>query len=130
MSLVVATSKYMYLEVIEFLLYLCEVLATRNDTYANPTHDGFRWTCGKTCDVRFIYFSVSIAYSYDTELYFVRRDLIQAHMDFLDDDLAKASAPAQRKKVPWIVAFGHRPMYCSNIDGDDCTTPKSIVRAK
>jgi len=28
-------------------------------------------------------------------------------------DLKAASDPAQRKRVPWIVAFGHRPMYCN-----------------
>ncbi|XP_065188740.1 acid phosphatase type 7-like [Sycon ciliatum] len=67
--------------------------------------------------------------SYDTEVYFAREDLIQAQLDFINADLARAADPAQRKKVPWIVAFGHRPMYCSNIDNDDCATPKSKVRA-
>ena len=67
--------------------------------------------------------------SYDTEVFFAREDLIQAQLDFLNQDLSAASSPEQRKKVPWIVAFGHRPMYCSNIDGDDCTTPESKVRA-
>eukprot|EP00117_Sycon_ciliatum_P006498 scpid49464/ scgid4203/ Iron/zinc purple acid phosphatase-like protein len=67
--------------------------------------------------------------SYDTEILFVRRDLVQAQMDFLTADLEHANQPEQRKKVPWIVAFGHRPMYCSNLDLDDCTTLKSVVRA-
>jgi len=33
------------------------------------------------------------------------------------------------KNQPWIIAYGHRPFYCSNTDGDDCTTSKSITRA-
>ena len=34
-----------------------------------------------------------------------------------------------RNERPWIIAFGHRPFYCSNNDGDDCTTDRSLVRA-
>lgn len=34
----------------------------------------------------------------------------------------------QRIQRPWIVAFGHRPMYCSNANADDCTNHQSLVR--
>lgn len=33
---------------------------------------------------------------------------------FIKNDLATASAPAQRKKHPWIVMWSHRPLYCSD----------------
>ena len=33
---------------------------------------------------------------------------------WLQSDLRKAAAPAQRVRVPWIVVVGHRPMYCSD----------------
>lgn len=39
---------------------------------------------------------------------------------WLENDLAKASAPEQRARVPWIVVMGHRPMYCSTNDYFDC----------
>eukprot|EP00117_Sycon_ciliatum_P047556 scpid31150/ scgid0868/ Iron/zinc purple acid phosphatase-like protein len=87
---------------------------------ASPANDHLWWSL----DIGPVHFL-----SYDTEVYFAREDLIQAQLDFINADLTRAADPAQRKKVPWIVAFGHRPMYCSNIDNDDCTTPKSRVRA-
>ena len=34
-----------------------------------------------------------------------------AQYKWLMQDLAKAAAPAQRKKVPWIIVLSHRPMY-------------------
>lgn len=33
-----------------------------------------------------------------------------------------------RAQRPWIVTFGHRPMYCSNANADDCTNHQSLVR--
>lgn len=33
-----------------------------------------------------------------------------------------------RKLRPWIVTYGHRPMYCSNENGDDCTHLETLVR--
>merc|ERR1712002_1245430 len=37
------------------------------------------------------------------------------------NDLKDATTPANRKEHPWIVIYGHRPMYCSTKDEDDCT---------
>ena len=37
-------------------------------------------------------------------------------------------AQANRANVPWIVTMGHRPMYCSNKDSDDCTKYESLIR--
>ncbi|CAD5117209.1 unnamed protein product [Dimorphilus gyrociliatus] len=46
--------------------------------------------------------------------------------DWLKKDLEKANR--NRKLRPWIIAFAHRPMYCSAFDFDDCTTGNSLVK--
>lgn len=48
--------------------------------------------------------------------------------NWLKKDLAEANKPENRAKRPWLVTFGHRPMYCSNNDNDDCTSHESLVR--
>ena len=35
-------------------------------------------------------------------------------------DLTAASAAERRNTVPWIVAYAHKPMYCSTDDYYDC----------
>ncbi|XP_052767645.1 acid phosphatase type 7-like [Mya arenaria] len=69
--------------------------------------------------------------SLSTEYYFfIQYGLVQALRQYywLLDDLKEANKPENRKQRPWIIAYGHRPMYCSNTDKDDCTKHHSIVR--
>lgn len=35
--------------------------------------------------------------------------------------IQEATSPENRSVRPWIVMYGHRPMYCSNTGDDDCT---------
>lgn len=68
--------------------------------------------------------------SYSTEVYFTYdQSYVDAQLDWLIKDLSDANKIENRKERPWIIAFGHRPMYCSNIDDDDCTKPRPILRA-
>ena len=48
--------------------------------------------------------------------------------EWLIKDLKKANLPENRRQRPWIITMGHRPMYCSNNDNDDCTNDETIVR--
>jgi len=43
---------------------------------------------------------------------------------WLEDDLSKVD----RSLTPWVVIYGHRPMYCTNDDRDDCTKFETRTR--
>ncbi|KAM6961305.1 acid phosphatase type 7 [Aplochiton taeniatus] len=69
--------------------------------------------------------------SLSTEVYFYLEygvDLIFEQYQWLQKDLEEASRPENRAKRPWIITMGHRPMYCSDNDHDDCTKFESYVR--
>jgi hypothetical protein len=42
--------------------------------------------------------------------------------------LQEATKPEKRANQPWIIVYGHRPMYCSNQDNDDCTRMETLTR--
>ncbi|MBZ3887418.1 Iron/zinc purple acid phosphatase-like protein [Sciurus carolinensis] len=67
--------------------------------------------------------------SFSTEVYFFLhygRHLVQRQFHWLESDLQKANQ--NRAARPWIITMGHRPMYCSNADLDDCRWHESKVR--
>lgn len=69
--------------------------------------------------------------SFSTEVYFYLEyglDLLFRQYEWLKKDLEEANRPEQRAERPWIITMAHRPMYCSNDDGDDCTRFESYVR--
>ena len=43
---------------------------------------------------------------------------------WLENDLASVN----RSITPWVVVYGHRPMYCTNADRDDCTKFETRTR--
>lgn len=42
--------------------------------------------------------------------------------------MQNANKPENRLKHPWIITFGHNPMYCSNKVDSYCTVDDEIVR--
>ncbi|XP_022103392.1 acid phosphatase type 7-like [Acanthaster planci] len=65
--------------------------------------------------------------SYSSEVYFTDGPVAEQY-DWLLKDLEEANKPENRQQRPWIIVFGHRPMYCSNSNNDDCTHKGSRVK--
>ncbi|PSN47682.1 hypothetical protein C0J52_18687 [Blattella germanica] len=69
--------------------------------------------------------------SISTEAYYFTYSGIQTvinQYNWLLKDLREATQPENRSKRPWIIIYGHRPMYCSNDNQDDCTRHKTYTR--
>lgn len=68
---------------------------------------------------------------FSTEVYFDLSYGLQMHItqfEWLERDLIEATRPDARAQRPWIITFGHRPMYCSNSNVDKCTMGSNRVR--
>jgi len=61
---------------------------------------------------------------FSSEVYFWQLWDVEAQFRFLAHDLGAVD----RSKTPWVITMAHRPMYCSNTDGDDCTKDDSNLR--
>ena len=49
---------------------------------------------------------------------------VMRQYSWLENDLASVN----RSITPWVVVYGHRPMYCTNADRDDCTKFETRTR--
>ncbi|XP_016978655.1 acid phosphatase type 7 isoform X4 [Drosophila rhopaloa] len=61
--------------------------------------------------------------SISTEVYYFLSygfKLLTKQFEWLERDLAEANLPENRAKRPWIITYGHRPMYCSDDKEYDC----------
>lgn len=70
--------------------------------------------------------------AYSTEFYYFMRQTgiepLIAQYNWLKKDLRRANKPGERSKRPWIIVFGHRPMYCSSRLDDDCSKDYNLIR--
>ncbi|XP_046967699.1 acid phosphatase type 7 isoform X1 [Vanessa cardui] len=64
------------------------------------------------------FISISTEFYYFLEFGF---KMVANQFQWLEEDLLQATKPENRARRPWIVLFGHRPMYCSNSDDIDCS---------
>lgn len=74
--------------------------------------------------VHFIGFNTEVYYYFN---YYRLKNVVYQY-EWLERDLQEATKPENRAERPWIITFGHRPMYCSNDNGDDCSKYASAVR--
>ncbi|RWS15355.1 iron/zinc purple acid phosphatase-like protein, partial [Dinothrombium tinctorium] len=68
--------------------------------------------------------------SFSTEFYYFTNygsHQIRSQYEWLKNDLREANLPRNREKRPWIITFGHRPMYCSN-EKTECREMNNLVR--
>jgi hypothetical protein len=75
-------------------------------------------------DVQLIHFVC-----FSTEHLFSSAKMMQlqpSQLEWLEKDLIQADRNRQTR--PWIVAFGHRPFYCSNDGTDECVRADNPVR--
>lgn len=65
--------------------------------------------------------------SFSTEVFFEGSEAeAMTSLNWLEQDLIKANRA--RSRVPWIIVIGHRPLYCSIADDDDCTKDAELLR--
>ena len=54
-----------------------------------------------------------------TEVYFQQEmtdlNAYQTQYDWLQNVLIEANKPENRARHPWIIVYGHRPLYCTSI---------------
>lgn len=74
--------------------------------------------------IHFIAISTEFYYFLD----YLGLEPLSSQWAWLERDLALANQPEERAKRPWVIVFGHRPMYCSSRDGDDCSKDSNILR--
>lgn len=126
-----------FMDIIEdYASYIAYMTAPGNHEIngGNFSHYRYRFSMPQTkwpMTVNKLWYSFDIGpihfISYSTEAYFTNPQTDGAAQSaWLIKDLKEANL--NRKKRPWIVAYGHRPMYCSNTDFDDCTKNNSVVR--
>eukprot|EP00066_Takifugu_rubripes_P001458 XP_003962649.1 PREDICTED: LOW QUALITY PROTEIN: iron/zinc purple acid phosphatase-like protein [Takifugu rubripes] len=84
----------------------------------------YSWNLGP---VHMVSLSTEVYFYLEFGLEFTGPPLYEQY-EWLRQDLEEANRPENRAVRPWIITMGHRPMYCSDDDQDDCTKFDSYVR--
>eukprot|EP00095_Tigriopus_kingsejongensis_P003965 maker-scaffold79_size400133-snap-gene-3.16 protein:Tk03965 transcript:maker-scaffold79_size400133-snap-gene-3.16-mRNA-1 annotation:"iron zinc purple acid phosphatase-like protein" len=92
-----------------------------------------RFTMPGNAESMFYSFNVGPVHfiSISTEFYYFLNyglKMVANQYRWLVQDLRVANQPDNRGQQPWIVMLGHRPMYCSTADKDDCTKQNARTR--
>ena len=93
--------------------------------------DGLKWQFWYSYNVGLVHF---ISLDTDHMIAILRkhhddpRDVIEKQIAFIEEDLRRANTAEARAEQPWIVVYGHHPLYCSNLSEDDCFFEDSVVR--
>ena len=80
-----------------------------------PNNWYFSWNAGM---VHFVVIS--------TEIYFDFPYMIKEQYQWVEQDLIQANK--NRTLAPWIVVYGHKPLYCSSVPDSDCGSNAELVR--
>jgi len=95
-----------------------------HESYHNYSNYKNRFTMPAVANDNFYYnFTLGDAcfIAYSTEFYFTDIKAALVQFVWLNQTL-------QQQKCPWIITYGHRPMYCSNSEHDDCSKVFSFIR--
>ncbi|MFH4974730.1 hypothetical protein AB6A40_001439 [Gnathostoma spinigerum] len=106
------------------------VVGNHENAY-NFSHFVNRYTMPNTNHNLFYSFDLGPAHfvAISTEFYFFTNygwEQLKTQWNWLIADLEAASK--NRDKHPWIITMGHRPMYCSNYNDEDCTRYECVTR--
>lgn len=93
------------------------------DRFTMPGDTESLWYSFNLGPVHFISVSTEVYYFLDYGL-----KLLVNQYAWLEQDLKEAARPENRAVRPWIIIYGHRPMYCSNANSDDCTNHETWTR--
>uniref|UniRef100_A0A1A9ZD64 Purple acid phosphatase n=1 Tax=Glossina pallidipes TaxID=7398 RepID=A0A1A9ZD64_GLOPL len=70
--------------------------------------------------------------AFSTEVYFYLQFGYEPYCNqynWLENELRESNKPENRESRPWIVTYGHRPMYCSNDNINECSIKENVIRA-
>lgn len=97
------------------LLFFCSNFSNYKARFNMPGDHDSLWYSFNLGPIHFVSFSTEVYYYLSYGL-----KLLTKQFEWLENDLKQANRPENRAKHPWIITYGHRPMYCSNDKAYDC----------